>query len=400
VRKVTAAIGLQIAAIGLAFLQALGGVRTDEAKYLLNIPYPHPPLVRFVLGLTSSIPHQEMLWRIVFATLLIQSIWIVWWMSKGMTARNRGLLMLGWILSAAVVLQAGSIMMAPLTALEGLVLIALLFLQERDPECFSLSSFFWIGVFWLCSLLTAYQAILYVPVMAALAIRSPLPKVQRWIIVLGPVFVAFLFVLWEPMIAASFINAGTKDGSSLPHRLISVFQTWSLGGSFIVSIPGMAGMLLLGRKSLPILLSFVLVAAFLFISFRQYYAVLFTPLFIGGTALLLERTKRNLLPVLPLLVASFALCVFLNMPSLVPTPARETIRSLRLSSAQTGTLLISGAFGHEWEYESPLPVLRFHPLLLPDARAVVCLSACTQMQQAKGFRKLPAVSPEAWVRTM
>jgi len=47
-RKLIAAVALQIYALLLAGVQLLGGVRTDEAKYLLNIPYPHPPLARFL----------------------------------------------------------------------------------------------------------------------------------------------------------------------------------------------------------------------------------------------------------------------------------------------------------------------------------------------------------------
>ena len=69
--------GLEVYALALAFLQAMSGVRTDEAKYLLNIPYPHPPAARFVLGLTDGWAYQEIFWRIVFATLLVQAVFLV-----------------------------------------------------------------------------------------------------------------------------------------------------------------------------------------------------------------------------------------------------------------------------------------------------------------------------------
>ena len=57
-------------AILLAGMQGVAGVRTDEAKYLLNIPYPHPPFARWIIGQTEWMTYQEMFWRIVFATIL------------------------------------------------------------------------------------------------------------------------------------------------------------------------------------------------------------------------------------------------------------------------------------------------------------------------------------------
>ena len=56
-RRLTFILPLQAWAILLAFVQTLGGgVRTDEAKYLLNIPYPQPPLARWILGWTEALP--------------------------------------------------------------------------------------------------------------------------------------------------------------------------------------------------------------------------------------------------------------------------------------------------------------------------------------------------------
>ena len=71
-------IGLQMYALLLAWMQSLGGIHTDEAKYLLDIPYPHPPLVRWMVSQTELYVHQEMLWRVVFATLMVQAVFLVW----------------------------------------------------------------------------------------------------------------------------------------------------------------------------------------------------------------------------------------------------------------------------------------------------------------------------------
>ena len=77
-RRALIIIGLEGYALALAWIQSLGGVRTDEAKYLLDIPYPHPPLMRWVLNLTEGFTYQEMLWRMIFATLLVQAVWLVY----------------------------------------------------------------------------------------------------------------------------------------------------------------------------------------------------------------------------------------------------------------------------------------------------------------------------------
>ncbi|MBI5156250.1 hypothetical protein HZA45_03180, partial [Candidatus Peregrinibacteria bacterium] len=114
-------IGLEAYAIILAFLQAMSGVRTDEAKYLLNIPYPHPPAARFLLGLTDGWAYQEFFWRFLFATLLVQAVFLIWSMGKILPRRDRFTLCGVWLFSAAFVAQTGSIMMAELTALQGLV---------------------------------------------------------------------------------------------------------------------------------------------------------------------------------------------------------------------------------------------------------------------------------------
>src|SRR3989338_3989707 len=110
-------IGLQIVAFLLAWLQFLTGMRTDEAKYLLNIPYPHPPLIRSVLGWTDGFVYQEIFWRVIFATLIIQAVWLVWDMGRSFGRPSRILLALAWLLSSGVILQGGSLFIGPLSAL-------------------------------------------------------------------------------------------------------------------------------------------------------------------------------------------------------------------------------------------------------------------------------------------
>ena len=114
---------MELYALVLASMQFLHSVKTDEAKYLLNIPYPHPPLARFILHLTDSWPFQEFFWRFVFASLCIQAVRLVWKLSHDLKPKTRFALSILWLCNTAIIFQAGSIMMAPLTALEALSLI-------------------------------------------------------------------------------------------------------------------------------------------------------------------------------------------------------------------------------------------------------------------------------------
>jgi hypothetical protein len=81
---------------------------------------------------------------------------------------------------------------------------------------------------------------------------------------------------------------------------------------------------------------------------------------------------------------------------LSPSPARAVARTLPVSG--TGVLLINGSFGHEWQYESSLPVERFHPSLVPNAVAVVCLAPCEEMTVADGWKNVPAGNVTVWLR--
>ena len=138
-RRVVSILLLEIAAAGLAVLKWMGGVRTDEAKYFLNIPYPHPPLVRTMLHWTVLLPGAELVWRVVFATLLFQGVWLLWRSGRAFPRGLRILLAGAWLTSAATILQTGTVMMAPLTALFGLVLVCHLHRNWSAARCLLLA---------------------------------------------------------------------------------------------------------------------------------------------------------------------------------------------------------------------------------------------------------------------
>ncbi len=395
-RKLMYAILFELYALLLAWVQAIGGVRTDEAKYLLNIPYPHPPLARSLIALTSRFPYQELLWRVIFATLVVQAAWIVWWMARELSRDQRVTTMAAWLLCAAVVLQAGSVMMAPLTALEGLLFLALLFEARRNPENWGPWQAFGAGLLWLVSLLTAYQAVLYFPIVVALFLPLRFPWWQKALYVLAPLPLALLFGIAEPAILASFVNAGALNTSLTPmDKALSLFQAWCVGGSILIGIVGIVGMAL--DRQWAMFLSLALVAAFLYVSFRMYYAILFTPLLVAGMVLFLRRAWSSPVSVLGPVALITVLCVGLFPPSLKPGASRAVMQSIALQG-KTGTVLIAGSFGHDWQYESSFPVLRFHPSLLTNAQAVVCLDQCDDMKKRDGWVTLPNLPTEVWVR--
>jgi len=337
--------GLEVWAFVLAFAQSLGGgVRTDEAKYLLNIPYPQPPLARTILGWTEAWPFQEMFWRIVFATLLVQAVWLVWDLGRDLPREHRFVLALGWLLSASVLFQAGTLMMAPLTALQGLIFVWLalnrslpmslnensatgsgLFLRGRGTTLM-------IGMLWLASLFTAYQAILYLPLPWMILRRRNAPLWEQVLYLGFPIVLLTLYTLTNPLAVASFMNAGGEN-LDIPFAFWFWYlaRLWITGGSLALTILGIIGMI--RSRNLALLGAFLLTSVFCFVSFRDYYDILFTPLFVGGAFLYL-RTASKRIPLVPFLIVLVGVTLLSArfVPPIVDLgPAREVMNGEKLA---------------------------------------------------------------------
>lgn len=391
-RRVTVALGLELYALSLAALQLRGGVRTDEAKYLLDIPYPHPPVGRFLFHLFEGWTAQELFLRIVLATLLVQGVWLVCSMGRSLAHRERLTVCGTWLLAAPVILQAGTIMLAPLTALQGLVLVWLFLRRDIDIT----RSAGWLTVFWGLSLFSAFQAILYLPIVLSLLRRARLPRWLRAFCVTAPLVLVTLYVLGQPHAAASFLLVqGDNAGLSLLERLRGVVVLLGLAGSVFGTLLGLAG--ILSRKQSALLWTSLLLSAYVLLSFHEYYAILFLPLLCAGMVLLLRR-----FPLPPLLIlAPMLLGTLLIVRQFPWQPAPGLARAvMRAVAAETssGTVLIAGAFGHEWQYESRLPIRRYRPEFLRGASAVVCLAPCPEVRVQDDWVALPAVPVEAWIR--
>lgn len=382
-RRLIVTIGLELYALLLAAWQAMGGVRTDEAKYLLNIPYPHPPLGRFILHAFEWLPFQEIFWRVLLATLLIQLVWIVWDMGKGLSREARWVLAAAWLFSGGVLLQVGSIMMAPLTAAEGLLLLWM-HSKNRNDDAF----LFWAAVLWLATLFTAYQGFLFLPV--AVAIFNKRTSVSRTLLFVGvPVILLALYTLANPLALASIVVHNTTEvQASLGARLHQVLMTWLVAGSLLVSVLGTFG--LLRSRDWALVATFALLALYMVPVGHRYYAVLFVPVFVAGLVSLLKDRppSTGLLPTI--VVSGIAMALLFPLTS-VMSPARRTLALIPASLF--GDVLIRGSYGHEWQYESTRRILSMS--LRPVA--IVCLDDCSDIPK-EGFTRVENAPEELWIK--
>lgn len=379
-------IWLEVYAVALAALHLPRGLVTDEAKYLLNIPYPHPPLVRTLMNWTECLPIQELFWRIVIASMVVQAVWLVWDMGRSLTQEQRGLLAAGWLLSAAIMLQAGTILMAPFTAVQALVFLWLLQHQAFVNKYSAL-----VALFWLASLFTAYQIALFIPVVALLFWRTPLSNTYKIICFGVPVFLLALYTLANPLVPASMLLAGTQNTSlAAGQKFEYVVLLWAVGGSVIFSALGTLGIAL--KKRWDLALCLLLLIAYVSLSYRPYYAILFTPLFVAGSlaaprVLCCARSRVILLAIISFLfVKEFG-------PSLQPSVARQVGHMLQ---ATPGTVLIHGSYGHQWQYELTQPVRQYRSDRTEKAAAIICLEQCADVPD--DFKPVMVGNVVVWIR--
>lgn len=408
---------LEVLAIVLANAQGMVGVRTDEAKYLLNIPYPHPFVGRGLFHLFEWLPFQEAFLRVLMATLLIQAVWLIWDACRDLPSAERFAISASWVGSAALLTQAGTIMMAPLTALQALVFIwaerriALLdqsrwaliarwlpWKKHSQEEKGATLSFF-LALLWLLSLFTAFHIVLFLPVVWATFCRLRRPLGERLLYVLAPMALLALYTATQPLILVSFSIHSSKD-SAIPlfSRLWSVIWLWLLAGSALGSVYALAGFFKRGSGALVLSAAFVALA--LFGAYYTYYAILFAPLSIGGLLAYFSSGGRlHKFPYTVILTACMGVLVAWTWPWSAFSWAGPV--STMLPKTASASTLIVGSYGHEWQYANTGAVLHFDPKFLPNASAVVCLSSCQQLV-FPGFQKsvrAPKHFPgEVWVR--
>jgi hypothetical protein len=383
--RVVIALSLQMLAFALAFLRYAGGVFTDEAKYLLNIPYPHPPLVRSVLAWLTAIPLHEEILRIVFATVLIQSVWIVRHAVRESPRRVRLAACALWLGSGAVLLQTGTLMMSPLTGVFGLVLVAVV--MSRDQEIKEIKENkewkqFALAMLWLASLFTAYQAVLYMPLLISALHRLGAGRRTIAMYVLGPLVPLIVYSLANPLsIGIMLMVAGAK--ATILHRIAGGVWLWWVAGSGILSILGIWGMV--HGKRWDILATFALVFLYVTLSYQDYYAILLTPVLVAGAIVWLRDQPPVWNRVVWAPVIACTAVWLLGISSIGDPhrlwPTKNLARDVAMiaSPSESDRLLIVGSFGHEWQYYWPGTILRYTPSLSEDSiknASIVCLREC------------------------
>ncbi len=394
---VTAVLLLEILALALVFLQLQGGVRTDEAKYLLSIPYPHPPLLRSLMAWTSMLPFHEFFWRFFIASLAVQSVWMISDLGDVLSRPRKQCLCAAWLLSSAVLLQGGTIMLSVFSGFFGLIFLWCALHPEvpRRP---------WLlACLWMASLFTAYQSILFAPLVLAAFLRSSLSRRTTILLFLLPIILLALYTLSNPLILVSMSHASLQDAPLLIiERMTRIGWIWILSGSLILSVVGTVGVLISNR--LDLVATFSLIFGYVVLTSQHYYAILLTPVLIGGTYMLLCR--RRLSPGMFIVSEAIAAVtiVFLFWPSPEPTAARSLVHSLGDQHA-IGPMIIDGDFGHEWQYESPVPIRRFSQELSAEAEAKASFFVCTKQAGAcdddvdtEYWEKLSGTPVETWVR--
>ncbi len=378
---------LEAYALLLALIQLPGGVRTDEAKYLLSIPYPHPPLLRSIFAFTSSLPMQEFLWRFVIASALVQGVWLLWDIGNVLKGPRRIALAVSWLLCSAVITQAGTVMMAPLTGLFGLVCVWL----ALNPTHLKRESANLVGCLWFIGIFSAYQTVLYVPLIIS-ALRSAHVSWKKILVLLGIPFVLLvLYTLSNPLALASMITLTGQDGMlTADARFQMILLTSLVAGSGILTVVGGFGLLTSGRFDL--IATLVLVFGFLCISVQPYYAILLTPLLIAGLYLQLCRRRVPCFLYVPLFLIMSVLVTFTALPPFSQTAARATMNFLREKNV-SGLVLIDGPFGHEWQYESVGPIGRFTVDVSASVESEASVLICTKKESCEDD-----INRDEWVR--
>jgi len=375
-------------AVLLAELHLYLGVHTDEAKYLLNIPYPHPPLVRWILGSTDGWLHQELFWRIIFASLLTQGTWFVWDMARKLHKDQRVTLCGLWLFSGAMLLHAGTLFMPTITAMQTLFLCWILTREDLLKRWSAL-----IGLLWLEMLFTAYQGILFAPLIYVALRRSGIAPWKRYVVFCIPIALLALYTPTNPLtiVTTGFVS-GMSTGIPIEESVTRVIKLWVIGGSMALSLLGLYGMV--RSRDYPLVLTLLLVTAYIFIGFRSFYAILFTPLLIAGLLAAPALLKSSAFLLAAQIVAG--VWIFLYVPFLEQSSARA-VGSALVAEGIAGETLIEGSFGHEWQYAMPGPVRRYGQAFAKDAAAIVCLDRCVDID-ANIWKRLSDAPEEVWVR--
>jgi hypothetical protein len=407
-KKFIAIVLLEVIACLAVYIHLKAGVLTDEAKYLLSIPYPHPPVVREMMAWTKGWEWQEWFWRLVFASVMIQSIWLFASAQIVQEKKLMPIIALCFLFSPAIFLQSGTIMLVVPAAAFGMLMICTLLHPSKTTKIPTIL----FGILWLVALLSVYHSILFAPLVWSAMQASQGTVREKKICFYGPILLLILYSLSHPLALASMIGV-TKTHTSL--SLIA--RGWDIAdtilrGSGLLTLTGIIGAIV--EKNRPLLLSLFATLALICLSPQNYYVILLVPSLLAGTLFLLQREKisssnprihsgANIL--LALHIPLSILIITQNFPSQAPSVARETIAWLSTNQQMTDApILIDGPFGHEWQYYSPLPLRKFSPTLRLEVEKQSQLLICTKQTSCESdidetlWKKKTGTTLEVWER--
>ncbi len=399
-RKIFIAIVLlEVIACFAVYIHLKSGVLTDEAKYLLSIPYPHPPAVREMMAWTKGWEWQEWFWRLVFASMMIQSIWLFASAQIMQEKKLMSIIALCFLFSPAIFLQSGTIMLVVPAAAFGMLMVCALLHPSKTTKIPTIL----FGILWLFALLSVYHNILFAPLVWSAMHASQGTVREKKICFYGPILLLILYSLSHPLALASMIGV-TKTHTSLGlmARGWQIAHTVLLGGG-VLTLTGIIGAIL--QKNRPLLLSLFATLALIFLSPQNYYAILLVPSLLAGTLFLLKQEKAKPKILLALHIPLSILIITQNFPSQAPSVARETMAWLSTNQQMTDALiLIDGPFGHEWQYYSPLPLRKFSPTLRLEVEKQSQLLICTKQTSCESdidetlWKRKTGATLEVWER--
>lgn len=389
---------MELVALSFAKWHEYLGLQTDEAKYLLNIPYPHPPLVRTLMSWTEWIPGQDFFWRLLLASILVQLFWLVREMGKDLKHREQIILCGAYFSSTAFLLQTGTVMLSPVFAMFGIVF---LWLRTRTDIVKNYPGT--VALLWLGCVFSTFQGALLFPLVYALLRRSGIQKFQACAITAMPLLLLSIYTLGSPLVLATILIHGEQGATgTIMERLRGSAMLWVTGGGGIGSVLGTVGLLKKRDLSLLATAALVLVYTTLSVPF-PFYAILWLPVLLAGTHdVLRTREIGEHVPLLPALALSGIILALILRPKIADTLARDAMslitKEISCTDETKCNVMISGSFGHQWQHASTFPVVRYVPDQTGNARAVVCLSACEPMFNTSGWKRLESTSVETWVR--
>lgn len=254
------------------------------------------------------------------------------------------------------------------------------------------------------ALFSAYQTVLFAPFIFVLLRRTTISRLRAWVYFLVPLALLVVYSLSNPLALASMFAVSTQDAVMpiLDRSMNIVFVCLLAGGA--LTFFGLLG-IATGRRR-TIMATSLLVLAYIALSAQQYYALLLTPILIGGLFQLFCHRRLRPLLFLSLHFFSSVLLLWYGLPQMFILSTDSDVIAFLQERGLTAPILIDGYFGHQWQYLSPVPVRRYSQTLAIEAEdsasAIICTkpSTCEDDIDRDKWKKLDGAPREVWIKKL